>query len=332
MLITIETVYVYIPTIFILGTFFLIWGLWWTFTSFWTYLCLSKRNKSSSRGRTRQPLSSFLYEDDDYLSKQSWLTKPCCTKVPLEPLVKVILPGLGVMSAMFLHVDRQWKFVPFVYTVHMVDGHMTTLGRMYHITMYSAFVFAGIVDLVSYYLKLPRHTSQFFTSFAFFSEALLFHYHVHGRDSFNTTIHNILVVIATFCATCSFLRMLNPRNLLLNTCVAGGMLMQGTWFFQAGFILYGKYSVWKWQSPSLVHFTAILAVWHFLTVSAFLVTIFLIMRTGTVLARRMNNHNFLEGTPTRNGLQEKEPLIAAHSGTTADGNVMEMHSLEEPMV
>ena len=56
------------------------------------------------------------------------------------------------------------------------------------------------------------------------------------------------------------------------------------------------------------------------------------MRTGTVLARRMNNHNYLEGAQTRNGLQEKEPLIVAHSGTTADGSVMEMHSLEEPMV
>ena len=89
----------------------MVWGLWWVFITFWTYL---RRKLPQGRGQHSSSPSS----DDEVISRRSWLTQPCCTKVPLEPIIKMLLPCLGVIAKIFLDaVDG--KIVGAIYTQYM---------------------------------------------------------------------------------------------------------------------------------------------------------------------------------------------------------------------
>ena len=106
-----EYIYDYHTVTFIYpGSLFMVWGLWWVFMTFWTYL---RRKLPQGRGQHSSPSS-----DDEVISRRSWLTQPCCTKVPLEPIIKMLLPCLGVIAETFLDaVDG--KIVGAIYTQYM---------------------------------------------------------------------------------------------------------------------------------------------------------------------------------------------------------------------
>ena len=294
------------------GSLFMVWGLWWVFITFWTYL---RRKLPQGHGQHSSPPS------DEVMSRRSWLTQPCCTKVPLEPIIKMLLPCLGVIAETFLNVV-DGKVMGVQYSIHVENGEFIGLGRLFHITLYSAFVLSGIVDLLSIILKLPKHTSQFFMSFAFFSEAFLFYFHIHGRNTFNITIHLVLVFISIFCGISSSLRSLNAQNLLTNACFSGGLLMEGTWLVQTGSLLYGPHN-WDVEDPSLVHLAAVLAIWHFIGISVFMMAVFMIMH---LIVRRANRYNVqLNGSDVQSELEENEMLITTETETTKKGEMMKLH-------
>ena len=277
------------------GSVFLLWGLWWMIISFYTHFkSLSYSRPPKTQQLQCNPLSSLCTLQNDPLAYQSWITLPIHSKVPLEPIIKVALTSLGVFCEIFfwapvdnnghsklgLHIYK----VDFIYTYNMAGypkplGEFSDMSRFYHMTLYSCFLVSGIMDLLSFYCHLPKATSQLFLSFAFYCEAILFSYHVHGRNVFNTAIHQLLLIFVYGGAAFSTLRLINSRHLLFNSGLAGSMILQGTSFIQARFILYGTNTyVMNPTSHENVKMMAAVAIWHFHATCFFMLLVFIIMR------------------------------------------------------
>ena len=227
-------------------------------------------------------LRIFDYDPDDPLARKSWIPQPFLKRIPLEPVLKVVLPGLGLFVELFLNVkfdtDGKSHLILLHYRVRFSNGTFSDLNRFYHICLYSSFVLSGIVDLISICCKLPRAVSQLFLCFAFYCEAILFSFHVHGRDPLNSAVHQFLVIFVMSSALFATLRMLNPRNLFINTGFAGSLTLQGTQLVQAGWLLYGG-TEWNLQSHENIKFVSALAIWHLLGVSIFMLLSFIVLRT-----------------------------------------------------
>ena len=75
---------------------------------------------------------------------------------------------------MFAKLMDIQKIVWNVYKIYTEDGDLADLGKLQHITMYSAFLLSGIIDVLSLVIKFPHHTSQIFAALAFWIEGILF--------------------------------------------------------------------------------------------------------------------------------------------------------------
>ncbi len=245
--------------------------------SYWLHFT-GKKNQSSSVRRSSDILSYVSFRSDDQLVGKSWIIQPIWLKIPFEPIIKFILPSLGILNEWFLNVhsgELVWKH--YQVTFDSACGQFHGMNRFFHITMYSSFAFSGIVDLMTIYLKLPRFTSQLFQCLAFCNQIILFTYHVHGRNLFNVAIHQLLTLFIYASAIFATLRMLNPRILLFNAGLAGSMILQGTNFIQAGFLIYGGYH-YNPLSHDNTKFIAAITTWHVTGVGLFMILVFVITR------------------------------------------------------
>ena len=316
-----------------IGTFFLIYGLWWMFCAYWIHFTCWRKSSNSSRSNSNLQSDLFkicAHDPNDPLAHKSWIPQPFLKRIPIEPIAKVVLPGLGVFVELVLNVkfDEHGKsyLIPWHYRVTFEDGQFLDLNRFYHMCLYSTFVLSGIIDLVSLCVKLPWVTSQLYLCFALYCESLLFSFHVHGRNLFNNSVHQLLLIFVMATAFFSTLRMLTSRNLFINAGFAGSMTLQGTHLIQAGWILYGG-TRWRLDSHENVKFMTALSVWHLLGVSLFMLTTFVIMRA--ILHRLSKTKRFRHFAVVVNE-QERESLIERMieddaSGTSRDS--VEMHAL-----
>lgn len=305
------------------------------FSAYWIHFThLSAKSKSSRISRNSQSdlLQICAHDPNDPLAHKSWIPQPFLKRIPLEPILKVVLPSLGVFVELFINMkfDENGKshLIPWHYRVTFAEGQFGDLNRFYHMCLYSTFAISGIIDLVMLCVKLPRVTSQLFLCFALYSEALLFSFHVHGRNLFNNSVHQLLLIFVIATAVFSTLRMLTPRNLFINAGFTGSMILQGTHLIQAGWVLYGG-TRWRLDSHENVKFMTALSVWHLLGVSLFMLTTFVIMRA--ILHRLSKTKQFHYLTVVENE-QERESLIERMmeddaSGTSRDS--VEMRALTE---
>lgn len=97
--------------------------------------------------------------------------------------------------------------------------------------------------------------------------------------------------------------------------------MEGTWLVQTGSLLYGPHN-WDVEDPSLVHLAAVLAIWHFIGISVFMMAVFMIIR---LIVRRANRYNVqLTGSDIQSELEENEMLITTETETTKKGEMMKL--------
>lgn len=287
-------------------------------------------------------LRIFDHYPDDPLANKSWIPQPFLRRIPLEPIVKVILSGLGAFSELFLNVrfdtDGKSHLVLLPYRVSFSNGTFYDLSRFYHISLYSLFVLSGIVDLVSICDKLPRAVSQLFFCFAFYCETILFSFHVHGRDPLNSAVHQFLLVFVISSALFATLRMLNPRNLFINAGLSGSLILQGTQFIQAGWLLYGG-TEWNSQSHENVKFVSALAIWHLLGVSVFMLIVFIALRAVMYRLTRCKRCMWLTLNEHEKEMHEMESLIPTtgddataadhHGERSRDGDIVEIRGLKD---
>jgi hypothetical protein len=253
------------------GVFFVIYGSWWMFTSYVLYFW--NRSGSSSSGKTNRAAARREYE----INKRSWLSLPCFPRLHLEPLVKVVLPIIGIIVELLFDVvpdpehEGQTKIIVKAYFI--LRGDDLPIAKLQHATMYAFFMVSGMVDLLSLVVKFPKKTGQLFLSIAFWMEGLLFYFHVGGREMLDVRVHYILTLAIFMCAISALARLYSGSQFLINVCLAFSILYQGVWFIQAANIMYGRNAAsWDWEDHHHSMLVALIATWHFLLIAIFMLS------------------------------------------------------------
>ncbi|XP_059166325.1 transmembrane protein 45B-like [Physella acuta] len=214
------------------GSFFLLYGLWCAVG------CLRKYFISRRQGQ------AYVTTATHKLS--------CCpgkvSRLPVEPTVKVLLSAGGLMGELLAHLP-----VP-------------PMGIVQHATMYLFFLLSGVTDLgVHFGLPLPHGTDFISLVLALLIEGLLFASHVHGRPELDVQLHMLLVYVIFTTAVVIALEIKFSNSALLSMARAYLMMLQGSWFWAVGVILYAHgepNTAWALDNPESSMQAAIYFSWH----------------------------------------------------------------------
>ena len=233
------------------GSMFMVISAWWFIGE-----TLQKgghgRFNDRSRGRFRGSRAAV---------QPVWYSCPGArlSAIPVEPILKVVFAVLGVLAELF--VDRQA-------TLYDKDGELIAqhLDNYTHAVMYGFFGLSGVVDLVMWFdlFPLPPKFDYLIVSLALSFEGLLFCFHLHGRDELNVRLHTFLYILVFVTAAVFFLAVISDQFFHFVGFLRAYLLsFQGSWFFQAGFVLFGP-NPWQ-NSPSSVEFLSIVFAFHALS-------------------------------------------------------------------
>ena len=232
------------------GSMFMIISVWWFIGE---TLQRGHRNyRACSRGRFRGSRAAV---------QPVWYSCPGGRRssLPVEPIVKVVFAVLGVLAELL--VSR---------AATLYDEHgepiAQHLDNYTHAVMYGFFGLSGVVDLVIWFhlFPLPPKFDYLVCSLAFWFEGFLFCFHLHGRDELNVRLHTFLYILVFVTAAVFFLAAISDQFFhFVGFLRAYLTSLQGSWFFQAGFVLFGP-NPWK-NSSSNVEFLGIVFAFHALT-------------------------------------------------------------------
>ncbi|XP_072282314.1 transmembrane protein 45B-like [Pyxicephalus adspersus] len=215
------------------GSFFLVFGLWWSVKYPLMYL--------SRRGNHRP--------------------NKCHQRLELiEGIVKAVFSLIGILAE---------QFVPDGPHMHLMNGEehsWVKLMNWQHSTMYLFYGLSGLVDILTYFsLNVPRGLDRLSLGLAVFIEGLLFYYHVHNRPPLDQHIHSLLL-IAIFGGSISIMIEVFLRDhIVLELFRSSLTILQGTWFWQIGFVLYppGGGAEWDQKDHDNVMFITMCFCWHY---------------------------------------------------------------------
>ena len=237
------------------GTFFILFGTWWGFITSIRYI---QSRKNSTR--------KYLYK--------SSVAMPCiclpCGRTPLESYFKVILAFIAILAEAYTGYKVRYKPSSEIemansknQSVHVHHHHKRAndlvkitsfeLGNAQHITMYSAFVLGAIIEIMVHYgVQLPKRIEYAMGIMAFSVEAFLFAFHLHGKQPLDVHVHMFLVYAIVGCIIFVCLEAYNPNQVLFTYGRILFIILQGTWFYQVGFMLYPPFDdpVWEWDLKS----------------------------------------------------------------------------------
>ena len=266
------------------GSFFISFSLWWMVSIFRKYFTSKLDPKSQ------------MFECTASFTSQKW------PSVPLEAYVKLLATIAGIVGETitgFKWVDHQWKFANL-----MPNGH--------HIMMFSFFALNAIADLATFYKVkcLPKDTDYVTAVIAAGVECYLFANHLHGRQSLDVKLHTCLVIVILFCVIASLAEMVGNRHdvrygLFRSCCY----LWQGTWFFQAGFILYPPKGFPIWNSDSMTTNM----IMDLMFVGHLMFSIFVLIMTGLYLYNETRKSHKNDKSMKSNGGLEYHALISTQN-------------------
>lgn len=168
------------------------------------------------------------------------------------------------------------QFVPDGPHAHLynTEGHSwVKLMNWQHSTMYLFFGIAGTALVASTASTVvPRGVDRLAVSVALFVEGFLFYFHVHNRPLLDAHIHSLLLVAVFSGSASALLEVFIRDNIILELLRAGLFILQGSWFYQIGFVLYSPSgAVWDLEQHNNVMFVTMCFCWH-LAVAMLLVT------------------------------------------------------------
>ena len=235
------------------GAMFLSLSLWW----FLGTLIRTQHRIRDTRDlhRSNGPVNARL---KSHAHSPVWFQCPGKTlsKIPIEPIVKVVLAIVGVLGELVL--SKAWTLIN-------KDGEFEAenLNNHSHTAMYCFFGLSGVVDLTIWYnlVPLPPKSDYLIFSACFWVEGFLFYFHLHGHSGISVRLHTILYIIIFVTAAAFLLDVFLTRQQSLFALMRAILLgVQGTWFLQIAFVLYGP-NPWQ-NTPTNVEFLAIAFAWH----------------------------------------------------------------------
>ena len=181
----------------------------------------------------------------------------CCGKLkngPTESYVKIIFVVIGtcVEGGAGIH---DW-----------VKDNNDYQNNLQHATMILMFGLNAVVDILLHYkFPVPQNSDYITMALAIASEGLLFKFHLHGRTDLDVLVHTLLVY-ALVASTASVLIEMKFRHSIMAALSRPYFtLVQGTWFWQTGWILYPPFP-WSFQWDEEDHGQIMVAttifIWH----------------------------------------------------------------------
>lgn len=291
------------------GAFFMVFSIWWSMI---TAIRFVKSKYSSS-----SPSSSYKTARSNQEGYRSSVTMPCIClpsrklrKAPVESYVKIVLAFVGILGELVTGI--KFNYVP---TMNKDNALLFGCGEMdahehhhdhhesaqpvpvffehvnaHHITMYLAFMLASVVEVMLHYrVDLPNRLDYVCNIFAFGVEAFLFKFHLHSRAPLDIHLHTLLVLSIYGCIIFSILEMVHPSEVLFTYGRILFTCLQGTWFWQVGFILYppvqAPFLLWDRCDHEQIMTITMTYCWHvMLIILALIVQLGVIKRMVTCTA------------------------------------------------
>ncbi|MGH0145044.1 UNVERIFIED_CONTAM: hypothetical protein FKN15_014503 [Acipenser sinensis] len=155
------------------------------------------------------------------------------------------------------------------------DKHWDHLMNWQHATMYLFFGISAAVSITVHTTGVvPIAFDRLLLAIAVFVEGFLFYYHLHGRLMLDVHVHQLLLFAIFGGALTIFLEVFFRGNILLELLRCSLCLLQGSWLWQIGFVLYPPSSFPEWDSMdhNNMMFITMCYCWHYafalLTVAA----------------------------------------------------------------
>ncbi|XP_018591839.2 transmembrane protein 45B [Scleropages formosus] len=218
------------------GSFFLLFGLWWSVKHPLQH-CWKKRQPGP-----RPKLPSFFNRMDF-----------------VEGVLKVFFAFVGIMAEQFVPDG------PHAHLYSTKEQAWVKLMNWQHSTMYLFYGISGIADILSMSsLPVPQGIDRLGLSLALFVEGFLFYFHVHNRPSLDKHIHSLLLVAVFAGSASTFLEVFKRDHPVLELFRSSVAILQGTWFFQIGFVLFPfNGPEWDQELHDNIMFITMCFCWHY---------------------------------------------------------------------
>ncbi|XP_010213241.1 PREDICTED: transmembrane protein 45A isoform X2 [Tinamus guttatus] len=130
----------------------------------------------------------------------------------------------------------------------------------------AVFALIGLVDIVAHGTNaLPVAMDRMMLSLAVFIEGFLFCYHLHGRAMLDVHVHQLLLIAIFGAAVCIFLEVFFRGSIVLEMLRTSLCILQGSWFWQIGFVLYPPNGSPEWNQMDHTNmmFLTMCYCWHY---------------------------------------------------------------------
>ncbi|KAM4650928.1 transmembrane protein 45B [Discoglossus pictus] len=217
------------------GSFFLLFGLWWSVKYPLKYL------NSKVKGKCH---STKCYQRMEFI----------------EGILKVFFALVGMLAEQFVPDG------PHMHLVSREDHSWDHLMNWQHTTMYLFFGISGVVDILTYLtFKLPQGLDRLSLAVAVFVEGFLFYFHVHNRPPLDQHIHSLLLWAVFGGAISLMIEVFMINNVVLELFRSSVTILQGSWFYQIGFVLFPPWGgpEWDQNDHENIMFITMCFCWHY---------------------------------------------------------------------
>ena len=184
---------------------------------------------------------------------------------PIEPTVKLVCASIGLVVEVGIS------------------------GNVSHSTMYFFYGLTGIVDLMLFFnFNLPKDLDYVALCVAVMSEGILFKFDFFGyHEGLIIMVHTLLFYILETTLFVLILEMSFKTNIVISLLRPLIFILQGTWFYQIGFILHNPFGN-SWDPNNYQSFmnTATAFTWH---CGAIFVMILIALSITGLLYKRRNS-------------------------------------------
>ncbi|NXY45107.1 TM45B protein, partial [Ceuthmochares aereus] len=219
------------------GSFFLLFGLWWSVKYPLKYACRKNKNVCYLGSRAGFQRLEFV-----------------------EGIIKGVFALIGMVAEQFVPDGPHLKLYNYE------EKHWDHLMNWQHATMYLFYGISGLVDIVAHGTNaLPVAMDRMVLSLAVFIEGFLFCYHLHGRAMLDVHVHQLLLFAIFGAAVCIFLEVFFRGSIVLEMLRTSLCILQGSWFWQIGFVLYPPNGSpeWNQMDDTNVMFLTMCYCWHY---------------------------------------------------------------------
>ena len=193
--------------------------------------------------------------NSQFISTATFSCRCCCGRLkdwPMEAYVKILFTAIGcfveIGAAVFLFDENGYE------------------NNAQHATMFFMFGLSGIVDILQHYkAPVPPNMDYISLALATTSEGLLFAFHTHGRKDLDILVHTLLVYVLIANTAAILIEMKYRHSIMAALSRPYFILLQGTWFWQTGWILYPPFPwsfEWDQENHGQMMVATTIFIWH----------------------------------------------------------------------